>query len=69
MLDASNQELIIIIFSVFGILFGIFNAYLVLKIKVAKTADGDKTDLDADKRVEDDEGAAIVNAIPDEKLQ
>ena len=50
-------------------MFGIFNAYLVLKIKVGKTADGDMTDLDADKRVEDDEGAAIVNAIPDEKLQ
>jgi len=67
MLDASNQELIIVIFSVFSILFGVLNAYLVLKIPVLRVAENG-TDLD-DNKVADDEGAAIMNSIPDDKLK
>ena len=57
--------MIIIICSIFSIVFGLINAALVLKVKIVKASgDGDL----ADKKVEDDEGAAIVNALSDEKL-
>jgi hypothetical protein len=58
MLDASTQESIIIGCSVFAILFGIFNAWLVLRINVNSQVDAEG----------DDESMGITASISDAKL-
>ena len=55
MLDASFQETLILSASIFAIVFGLFNAWWVLRIKVT-VAEGD------------DEEQNITKTIPEQKL-
>ena len=61
MLNAALQERLIIACSIFAILFGLLNAYLILKVDIVSKVDAEGA--------KDDENQNIRTALSEQKLQ